>query len=131
MRKKVYATNIDVDVSLPSERIIRSLEQVIAWRGKPAAIRADNGPENISQAMTDWAEKQRITLLYIQPGKPTQNAYVERFNRTVRHEWLDLHEFETVEQAQRLGTQWLRTYNNERPNTAVGGIPPATVPLAA
>ena len=123
--------NIDVDVSLPSERIIRSLEQVIAWRGKPAAIRADNGPENISQAMTDWAEKQRITLLYIQPGKPTQNAYVERFNRTVRHEWLDLHEFETVEQAQRLATQWLWTYNNERPNTAVGGIPPATVPLAA
>ena len=118
-------------MSLPSERIIRSLEQVIAWRGKPAAIRADNGPENISQAMTDWAEKQRITLLYIQPGKPTQNAYVERFNRTVRHEWLDLHEFETVEQAQRLATQWLWTYNNERPNTAVGGIPPATVPLAA
>jgi len=122
---------IDVDLSLPSERIIRSLEQVIEWRGKPSAIRCDNGPENIAQAMVDWATEKRITLLYIQPGKPTQNAYVERFNRTVRHEWLDLHDFSSVEQAQILATQWLWIYNNERPNTAVGGIPPATVELAA
>jgi len=122
---------IDVDLSLPSERIIRCLEQVIEWRGKPSGIRCDNGPENIAQVMIDWAEKNRITLMYIQPGKPTQNAYVERFNRTVRHEWLDLHDFETVEQAQVLATQWLWIYNNERPNTAVGGIPPATVPMAA
>ena len=69
--------------------------------------------------------------MYIQPGKPTQNAYVERFNRTARHEWLDLHNFESVEQAQYLATRWQWTYNNERPNTAVGGIPPATVPMAA
>lgn len=63
-------------------------------------------------------------MLYIQPGKPTQNAYVERFNRTARHEWLDLHLFENVEQAQHLATEWLWLYNNERPNTAIGGIPP-------
>ena len=69
--------------------------------------------------------------MYIHPGKPTQNAYVERFNRTVRHEWLDLHEFETIEHAQILATQWLWIYNNERPYTAVGGIPPATVTIAA
>jgi len=122
---------IDVDLSLPSERIIRSLEQIIQWRGKPSAIRCDNGPENIAQAMVDWANENRITLMYIQPGKPTQNAYVERFNRTVRHEWLDLHDFETVEHAQQLATEWLWTYNNERPNSAVGGIPPAVVPMAA
>jgi len=122
---------IDVDLSLPSERIIRSLEQIIQWRGKPSAIRCDNGPENIAQAMVDWATRNRITLMYIQPGKPTQNAYVERFNRTVRHEWLDLHDFETVEHAQQLATEWLWTYNNERPNSAVGGIPPAVVPMAA
>ena len=73
---------IDVDLSLPSERIIRSLEQVIEWGGKPLAIRCDNGLENIAQSSIDWAEKYRITLVYIQPGKPTQNAYVERFNRT-------------------------------------------------
>src|SRR5690606_40876552 len=69
-------------------------------------------------------ERHQITMLYIQPGKPTQNAYVERFNRTVRHEWLDLHLFESVEHAQELATQWLWLYNNERPNTAIGGIPP-------
>jgi len=115
---------IEVDLSLPSERIIRSLAQIIEWRGKPAAIRMDNGPENISQAMIDWANAQRITLMYIQPGKPTQNAYIERFNRTVRHEWLDLHVFESVDQAQTLATRWLWRYNNERPHMGLGGITP-------
>jgi putative transposase len=122
---------IDVDFSMPSQRIIRSLEQVIEWRGKPAAIRCDNGPENISQVLIDWANSQHITLMYIQPGKPTQNAYVERFNRTVRHEWLELHLFETIEQAQLLATQWLWTYNNERPNSAIGRVPPRYLLKAA
>ena len=63
-------------------------------------------------------------MLYIQPGKPNQNAYVERYNRTVRHEWLDMHTFESIEQAQLLATQWLWRYNNERPNSAIGGVPP-------
>jgi len=72
--------------------------------------------------MIEWTIKNKITLLYIQPGKPTQNAYVERFNRTVRHEWLDLHAFDSIEHAQLLATQWLWEYNNERPHTANGGI---------
>lgn len=122
---------IDVGISLPSDRVIRSLEQIIEWRGKPSAIRCDNGPEYIAQALIDWANSKQITLLYIQPGKPTQNAYVERFNRTVRHEWLDLHLFESVEHAQWLATQWLWTYNNERPHTAIGGIPPRQLLAAA
>lgn len=122
---------IDVDLSLPSARVVRSLEQVIEWRGKPAAIRLDNGPEYISQTLIDWAIQQRITLMYIQPGKPTQNAYIERFNRTVRHEWLDLHLFHSVEQAQELATEWLWTYNNERPHTAIGGVPPRQLLMAA
>ena len=62
--------------------------------------------------------------MFIQPGKPTQNAYVERFNRTVRHEWLDEHLFESVDHAQQTTTQWLWLYNNERPNMAIGGITP-------
>ncbi len=82
--------------------------------GKPFALRCDNGPEYISQKLLDWANDKRITLLYIQPGKPTQNAYVERFNRTVRHEWLDLPSFDSIEHAQLLATQWLWTYNNAR-----------------
>jgi len=122
---------IDVDLSMPSARVIRSLEQIIEWRGRPAAIRLDNGPEYVAQALIDWANEKRITLMYIQPGKPTQNAYVERFNRTVRHEWLDLHVFYSVDQAQRLATQWLWTYNNERPHTAIGGVPPRQLLMAA
>ena len=122
---------IEVDLSLPSERVIRSLGQIIEWRGKPSAIRCDNGPEYISQKLVDWATQNKITLLYIQPGRPTQNAYVERFNRTARHEWLDMHDFNSVEQAQYLATRWLWIYNNERPNTAIGGIPPAIFQMAA
>ena len=122
---------IDVDLSLPSARVIRSLEQIIEWRGKPHAIRCDNGPEYISQKLKDWTIKNQITLLYIQPGKPTQNAYIERFNRTARHEWLDLYLFESIEQAQNLATQWLWIYNNERPHTAIGGVPPRQLLKAA
>lgn len=92
------------------------------------SLRCDNGPEYISQILKDGIIKQQITLLYIQSGKPTQNAYIERFNRTARHEWLDLHLFESIEQAQLLATQWIWTYNNERPHTAIGGIPPRQLP---
>ena len=116
---------IEVDFSLPAERVVRSLNQIIEWRGKPLAIRVDNGPEYISSTLMIWAEKQGIALNHIQPGKPQQNAYVERYNRTVRHEWLDLYIFETIEEAQEIATDWLWTYNNERPNMGIGGITPA------
>ena len=115
---------IEVDLSLPALRVIRSLERIIEWRGKPRIIRCDNGPEYISQQLTDWTHKQGIRLQYIQPGKPQQNAYVERFNRTVRHEWLDQHLFNSIAHAQETATQWLWHYNNVRPNMAIGGITP-------
>ena len=79
---------IEIDFSLPSERVIRALKQIIGWRGKPLLIRCDNGPENISGLIQTWAQQSGIAFQYIQPGKPQQNAYVERFNRTVRYEWL-------------------------------------------
>ena len=116
---------IEVDFSLPAERVVRTLNQIIEWRGAPKAIRVDNGPEYISGRLMEWAEDKGITLTYIQPGKPQQNAYVERYNRTVRHEWLDLHIFETIEEVQNIATEWLWTYNNERPNMGIGGITPA------
>ena len=116
---------IEVDFSLPTERVIRSLDQIIEWRGKPETIRVDNGPEYISGKLLEWAEKHSITILYIQPGQPQQNAYIERYNRTVRHEWLDQYIIETIEEAQDFATDWLWTYNNERPNMGIGGITPA------
>lgn len=118
---------IEVDTSLPAARVIRALNQIIEWLGKPAALRCDNGPEYISQTLMDWANEQRITLLYIQPGKPTQNAYIERFNRTARHDWLDMHEFTSIVHAQLLATEWLWQYNNERPHSSLGGVPPRSL----
>ncbi len=72
-----------------------------------------------------WAEERGITIQHIQPGQPQQNAYIERYNRTVRHEWLDQYIIETIEEAQDFATQWLWTYNNDRPNMGIGGITPA------
>ncbi len=84
-----------------------TLNQIIEWRGAPRTIRVDNNPEYISGSLMEWAEQQGIALTYIQPGKPQQNAYVERYNRTGRHEWLDLHLFETIDEVQQIATEWL------------------------
>lgn len=116
---------IEVDFSLPSERVIRSLDRIIEWRGRPLAIRVDNGPEYVSGALLQWAETNGIAIRHIQPGKPQQNAYIERYNRTVRHEWLDQYNFTTISEVQDHATQWLWTYNNERPNMGLGGFTPA------
>lgn len=115
---------IEVDFSLPAERVLRMFEQLIEWRGKPKAIRCDNGPEFISALLINWAEKRGIRIEHIQPGKPQQNAYIERYNRTVRYDWLGHHLFDSVDQMQHFATQWLWTYNHERPNMALGGITP-------
>jgi putative transposase len=111
-----------VDFSLPAERVIRSLDRIIEWRGKPGTIRVDNGPEYISETLRKRAEKHAVTIQHILPGQPQQNAYVEHYNRTVRHEWLDQYIIESIEEAQDQATQWLWTYNNDRPNMGIGGI---------
>lgn len=115
---------IEIDFSLPTARVIRALENIIEWRGKPLAIRSDNGPEYISEAFKAWADQQGIKLMFIQPGKPQQNAYVERYNRTVRYDWLNQNTFSEIAEAQEQATKWLWQYNNERPNMALGGITP-------
>jgi putative transposase len=115
---------IEVDFSLPSERVIRSLDRIIEWRGRPDRIRCDNGPEYISATLMAWAKRQGITLDFIQPGKPQQNAYIERYNRTVRYDWLAHYLFDSIEEVQEFATRWLWTYNHERPNMAIGGITP-------
>lgn len=116
---------MEIDFSLPSERVIRSLEQIIEWRGCPAEIRCDNGPEYISTTLQRWARKKSIKLRHIQPGKPQQNGYVERYNRTVRYDWLNQYLFESIDEMRDFATKWLWSYNNERPNMGIGGITPA------
>jgi len=115
---------IEVDFSLPAERVIRALDQIIEWRGQPETIRCDNGPEYISELLKNWAEKHQIRLEFIQPGNPQQNAYIERYNRTVRYDWLAQFLFDSVEEVQEYATRWLWTYNHERPNMGLGGFTP-------
>ena len=101
------------------------------WRDKSKAIRCDNGSEYISDPLTSWAGKRGVKLQYIQLGKPRQNAYVERHNRTVRDEWLNQRRFESIQHAQESATQWFWTVNNERPDIAIGGVPPVQKRMAA
>ncbi|AAU91264.1 prophage LambdaMc01, ISMca4, transposase, OrfAB [Methylococcus capsulatus str. Bath] len=115
---------MEVDFSPPSERVTRALEQVMEWRGRPRVIRCDNGPENISAKVQARAARQGIRIECIQPGNPQQNAHVERFNRTVRHEWLSQYDWESLDEVQAFATRWMWTYNHERPNMALGGITP-------
>ena len=122
---------IEADFSLPAERVTRALDQIIEWRGKPARLRCDNGPEFISRELERWAREHSIQLEFIQPGNPQQNAYVERYNRTVRYSWLSQYQFESLEEVQDYATKWLWFYNHERPNKANGGLPPKHMLVAA
>ena len=117
---------IEVDLSLTAERVIGTLDQIIEWRGIPCSIRTSTRPtyrpEYISGKLGTWAAKQDIKLDFIQPGNPQQSAYIERYNRTVRYDWLAQYLFESITAVQDYATQWLWHYNNEQPNMGLFGI---------
>jgi putative transposase len=117
---------IEIVTSLPAERVIRVLEQVVVWRGQPQALRLDNGPELIAERFMSWCAERGIGLQYIQPGKPDQNAFIERFNRTYRTEVLNAYVFESLDQVREITAEWLQSYNEERPHDALASLPPAT-----
>lgn len=73
---------IEIDLNLPAARVIRVLERIVAWRGYPDKIRMDNGPEFIATALADWAQQHNVELEFIEPGRPMQNGFIERFNRS-------------------------------------------------
>ena len=102
------------------------MEQLIELHGKPAALRLDNGTELTSHAFVDWAKEREIALCFIAPGKPNQNAFIERFNRTYRTEVLNAYVFESVEQVQQITEDWLVEYNEQRPHDSLGRVPPLT-----
>jgi putative transposase len=118
------ALAIEVGTALPAARVVRVLEQLIEVYGRPHAVRVDNGPELTAQLFADWCQQQRIAIRYIQPGKPDQNAFIERFNRTYRTEVLDAYLFGSVREAQRQTDDWLVTYNDHRPHESLGDVPP-------
>ncbi len=115
---------IEVDTSIPAARVVRVLDMLALWRGYPRQLRLDNGPELISKTLAAWAEEHQVELAFIQPGKPAQNAYIERFNRTYREAVLDAFLFHTVEEVQALTEDWLEEYNAIRPHAALGNVPP-------
>ena len=102
------------------------MEQLIEMHGKPRALRLDNGPELTSVAFTEWCTGRGIEARFIQPGKPDQNAFIERFNKTYRDEVLDAYVFDAIEQVREITDTWLREYNEERPHDSLGRVPPLT-----
>lgn len=120
------ALAIDVGTSIPSVRVIRLVEELVLLHGKPAALRVDNGPELTAEAFAEWCRAQGIELRYIQPGKPDQNAYIERFNRSYRQDVLDAYVFSSLEEVRVATEEWLKDYNTERPHDSLGRVPPLT-----
>jgi putative transposase len=115
---------IEVDTSLPAERVIRTLEMIAAERGYPVKIRMDNGPELISSALANWAKDKGVVLAHIQPGKPAQNAYIERFNRTFREDVLDAYIFQSLDEVRDIVGPWIEEYNAVRPHHSLQGLSP-------
>jgi len=116
---------VEVDTSLPAGRVVRVLDRIAEERGHyPEKLRMDNGPEFISSTMAAWSETHGVVLEFIQPGKPTQNSYVERFNRTYRTEVLDLYVFNSLTEVRDMTEEFIREYNEERPHESLGDMPP-------
>ena len=115
---------IEIDTSISARRVIRTLEQIISWRGKPRVIRMDNGPEYTSKDLEIWAVAEGVSLQHIQPGKPMQNGYVERFNGSYRKAILDAYVFDSLEEVRLITEEWIEEYNNRRPHESLQDYTP-------
>lgn len=118
------ALSIEIDLNLPALRVVRVLDRIAANRGYPVMLRMDNGPEFISLALAEWAEQHAVKLEFIQPGKPTQNAFIERFNQTYRTEILDFYLFRTLNEVREITERWVSEYNCERPHESLNNMTP-------
>lgn len=125
------ALHIEIDTSITSPRLVRIFEQLRAERGLPQVLRTDNGPEFLGDVFTSWAKHVGMAIQYIQPGKPNQNAYVERFNRTYRDELLDLYLFATLDDVREATYWWMLEYNEDRPHDSLGDRTPTETRLEA
>lgn len=111
--------SMEADLSIPALRVIRVLEYLKEFRGLPEMIRVDNGPEFISQKLEGWCKENKVRLVFIQPGKPMQNAYIERCNGSIRRELLNACVFRTLNEVREKTEEWMFDYNNHRPHQAL------------
>lgn len=118
------ALHIEIDTSITSLRLVRVFERLRDEHGLPQVLRTDNGPEFLGEAFTQWAKAEGMAIQYIQPGKPNQNAFIERFNRTYREEVLDQHLFLSLTDVREATHWWMIEYNEERPHDALGDLTP-------
>lgn len=116
--------HIEIDHSLKSTRVVWVLNHLVKRRAKPEKIRMDNGPELIAKIMQQWSEGNQIDFSYIQPGKPTQNAYIERFNGSFRRGVLDAFLFNNLDDIREQAAAWMEDYNNHRPHEGCRNLPP-------
>lgn len=115
--------------SISSERVIKILERVLLEKGKPKTIRVDNGPEFISTVMHEWCLEQEIKLQFIQPGRPMQNGYVERFNKSFRQDVLDANLFSNLIEVKLASDEFEEDYNHHRPHESLGNLSPVNYRL--
>jgi putative transposase len=115
---------IEIDTSLSAKRVIRVLKRIIALRGNPKVIRVDNGPEFTSKDFELWCREQGIIILYIQPGRPMQNGFIERFNGSYRREILDAYVFFELHEVRKITAEWMDEYNNRRPHEGLNNATP-------
>lgn len=118
------ALHVEIDVSLTAGRVTRVMEQILLVRGAPERIRVDHGPEFTSATFVAWCAQKSITIEYTQPGKPTQNAFVERFNGIYRDGVLDAWSFVNLTQVREETERWLEEYNTVRPHESLGDVSP-------
>ena len=118
------ALAVEADTSMPALRVVRILDQLKLTRGLPQMIRVDNGPELISDKLDTWCKSNNIQLAFIQPGKPTQNAYIERLNGSLRKEILNAYVFRTLGEVRERTEQWRMDYNYHRPHDALNNRTP-------
>jgi len=116
--------HIEIDTSITSLRLVRIFDRLRTERGLPQVLRTDNGPEFLGEVFTNWAKQAGMAIQYIQPGKPNQNAFVERLNRTYREELLDQHLFASLDDVREATYWWMIEYNEERPHDSLGDLTP-------